>query len=68
MVWEGHCLKVLDGAVYKDEMRKMREDGRITNVSLRSNASRFTRFGIWVLVTVPRYGLKANGGWPISRW
>ena len=31
-VWEGHCLKVLEGAVYKDEMRKMREDGRITNV------------------------------------
>jgi len=31
-VWEGHCLKVLDGAVYMDEMRKMRDDGRISNV------------------------------------
>ena len=29
--------KVLDGAVYKDEMRKMREDGRITNVPYESN-------------------------------
>lgn len=30
--WEGHCLRVLDGAVYADEMRKMREEGRIGRV------------------------------------
>lgn len=31
-VWEGHCLRVLDGAVYKEELRKMREENRITAV------------------------------------
>lgn len=31
-IWEGHCLRVLDGAVYADEMRKMREEGRIGRV------------------------------------
>ena len=41
-VWEGHCLKVLDGAVYKDEMRKMREDGRITNVPYESSKPVYT--------------------------
>ena len=41
-VWEGHCLKILDGAVYKDEMRKMREDGRITNVPYESSKPVYT--------------------------
>ena len=41
-VWEGHCLKILDGAVYKDEMRKMREDGRITNVPYESSILRIS--------------------------
>ena len=27
---EGHCMRVLDGAVYADKMRRMREEGRIT--------------------------------------
>ena len=31
-IWEGHCMRVLDGAVYADEMRRMREEGRITSV------------------------------------
>lgn len=31
-IWEGHCMRVLDGAVYADEMRKMREECRITTV------------------------------------
>ena len=48
-VWEGHCLKVLDGAVYKDEMRKMREDGRITNVPYESKQAslHILGFGFW---------------------
>ena len=42
MVASGHWLKILDGAVYKDEMRKMREDGRITNVPYESSKPVYT--------------------------
>ncbi len=31
-VWEGHCRQILEGAVYSKELRRMQEDGRITNV------------------------------------
>jgi len=31
-VWEGQCREILDGAIYADEMRKAKEEGRICNV------------------------------------
>lgn len=31
-VWEGHCLTVLEGAVYAKELRRTLEEGRITKV------------------------------------
>lgn len=31
-VWEGHCLHVLEGAVYAKELREAQEDGRICRV------------------------------------
>lgn len=31
-VWEGNCVENLEGAVYANEMRRLRADGRITNV------------------------------------
>lgn len=31
-VWEGHCKQVLDGAIYANELRAAKEEGRITTV------------------------------------
>ena len=31
-VWEGHCKKILEGAIYAKELRKAQEDGRICKV------------------------------------
>ena len=31
-VWEGNCRQCLEGAIYANEMRQAREDGRITTV------------------------------------
>lgn len=31
-IWEGHCLQLLEGAVYARELRKCQEEGRITSV------------------------------------
>jgi phage terminase large subunit len=31
-IWEGHCLQVLEGAVYAKELRKAQEEGRICSV------------------------------------
>jgi phage terminase large subunit len=31
-VWEGHCLQMLEGAVYAKELRKAQEEGRICSV------------------------------------
>lgn len=31
-VWEGHCLQVLDGAIYAKELRRATSEGRITRV------------------------------------
>lgn len=32
-VWEGHCLQMLEGAVYAKELRRVAEDGRVTKVA-----------------------------------
>lgn len=34
-VWEGHCIKFYEGAVYLHEMKLAEEDGRITDVPYR---------------------------------
>jgi len=31
-VWEGHCRKCLEGAIYAEELRKLQEDGRLCSV------------------------------------
>jgi phage terminase large subunit len=31
-IWEGFCRKMLEGAIYANELRKAQEDGRITKV------------------------------------
>lgn len=31
-IWEGHCKRVLDGSVYKREIRQVLEEGRLTSV------------------------------------
>jgi|SRR5215467_3639639 len=31
-IWEGHCVQVLEGAVYAKELRRAAEEGRICNV------------------------------------
>lgn len=33
-VWEGHPMRVLDGAIYADEIRAMDQEGRITSVPI----------------------------------
>jgi phage terminase large subunit len=35
-IWEGHCRRVLDGAIYANELRKATEEGRITSVPYES--------------------------------
>lgn len=31
-IWEGHCKQVLDGAIFANELRKAKEENRITDV------------------------------------
>jgi phage terminase large subunit len=31
-IWEGHCVQVLEGAIYAKELRRATEEGRICNV------------------------------------
>jgi phage terminase large subunit len=31
-IWEGHCRAALQGAIYAEELRKAREENRITNI------------------------------------
>ena len=35
-IWEGHCRQALEGAVYADELRKAREENRITSIPYTS--------------------------------
>lgn len=36
-IWEGQCRQTLDGAIYADEIRKLKAENRITSVPYNSN-------------------------------
>lgn len=36
-IWEGHCLKILEGSIYKEEMIAAQSDGRICKVPYDSS-------------------------------